>query len=240
MKIIADTHTHTIACQHAYSTLLENVAWAKKIGLPIIASTEHAPSIPGAPHEWYIRNQKAYPEVIDGVVVLKGVEANIMDFDGSLDVEPKHLQKLDWVIASLHPACVDPGTAEDHTRAYLAVAANPDVDVIGHCGDQRFPFDYEAGVRAFGENGKIVEINNHSFLSRPGSEENCREIALLCKKYRVPVVVNSDAHFAMEIGAFPHALAMLEAIDFPEDLVLNADYDRFMDLARKKSGRKLI
>ena len=84
---------------------------------------------------------------------------------------------------------------------------------------------------------KIVEINNHSFETRKGSKKNCAEIARLCKKYEVPVVVNTDAHFCTEIGHFPHALAMLEEIDFPERLVVNADYDSFLALVREKSGR---
>jgi hypothetical protein len=32
---------------------------------------------------------------------------------------------------------------------------------------------------------------------------------------------------------------MLEEIDFPEELILNADYDRFLNMARKISGREL-
>lgn len=136
--------------------------------------------------------------------------------------------------------CLTPGTVEDHTRAYLKLAENPHVDVIGHCGDERFRFDYERVIPVFGREGKIVEINNHSFAIRPGSAENCREIALLCKKHGVRVVVNTDAHFAMEIGQVPQALAMLESIDFPEELVVNADFDRFLALAREKSGRRFI
>ena len=50
MKIIADTHTHTIASTHAYSTLLENVGYAKKAGLRAIAITDHGPAMPDAPH----------------------------------------------------------------------------------------------------------------------------------------------------------------------------------------------
>lgn len=72
----------------------------KKIGLRAIANTEHAPSISGAPFIWYITNQKIIPEVIDGVIVLKGVEANVLDWEGHLDVSDERLAKLDWVIAS--------------------------------------------------------------------------------------------------------------------------------------------
>ena len=52
----------------------------------------------------------------------------------------------------------------------------------------------------FGENHKLVEINNHSFQVRPDNVENCRKIALCCKKYGVPIVVDSDAHFEERSG----------------------------------------
>ena len=156
------------------------------------------------------------------------------------DISDERLSKLDWVIASCHVDCIQPSTVEDHTNAYLQVAKNPHVDVIGHCGDDRYRFDYERVIPEFGRQGKIVEINNHSFAIRPGSAENCREIALLCKKHGVRVVVNTDAHFAMEIGQVLQALEMLESIDFPEELVVNADFDRFLALIRENSGRRFI
>ena len=53
-------------------------------------------------------------------------------------------------------------------------------------------------------------------------------------------MVNSDCHFAPNIGKVEPAVEMLEEIDFPEKLIVNADYDRFLSLARQKSGRQLI
>ncbi len=238
MNIIADTHTHTLASTHAYSTILENVAYAKKIGLKAICNTDHGPAIAGSPQVWYFFNQKALPEVIDGVMVLKGIEANIVDFTGNLDVTNEQLDKLDWVIASFHQQVVVPSTYEDHTRAYLAVAENQSVDVIGHCGEENFSHDYERCVKAYKEYGKIVEINSHSFVVRGGSKQNCPTIARLCKKYEVPVVVSSDAHFCTQIGGFSASIDMLKEIEFPEKLIINADYDRFLAVAKEKSGRE--
>ena len=43
MKIIADTHAHTLASGHAYSTIKEMAAAAKERGLKALALTEHAP-----------------------------------------------------------------------------------------------------------------------------------------------------------------------------------------------------
>ena len=69
----------------------------------------------------------------------------------------------------------------------------------------------------------MVEINNSSLLgnSRRGSEINCKEIALLCKKIGTKIIVNSDAHISFAIGGFDKAIEMLEEIDFPEELIMN-------------------
>lgn len=45
MKLIADTHTHTLASTHAYSTVLENAKFASEIGLSYLGITDHAPGM---------------------------------------------------------------------------------------------------------------------------------------------------------------------------------------------------
>lgn len=99
-----------------------------------------------------------------------------MDFDGSLDLPQKLLRRLDWVIASYHgPICM-PGTLEQNTQGWMRIAENPDVDVIGHCGDGRYVFDLEKAIKQFKAYDKIVEINAHSFTGAPRAHYNCRRL----------------------------------------------------------------
>ena len=42
-----------------------------------------------------------------------------------------------------------------------------------------------------------------------------------CKKYKVPVIVDSDAHIFYDIGNLDRAKEMLEACEFPKKLILN-------------------
>lgn len=160
-----------------------------------------------------------------------------MDADGRVDLPTRILQDLDWVIASMHPPVLPPTAYEDVTDIWLRVAENPDIDVIGHCGDGRYHYDRDKVVRAFAAHGKIVEINAHSLSVRPGSPENCREIARLCMRYGVPVVVSTDAHFYTEIGRFSPALDLLAELSFPAELILNADTERFASVVTQKTGR---
>lgn len=228
MKIIADTHTHTIISGDAFSTLYENIQFAKKQGLKYLCMTEHVCSVlPGAPQPSYFKSQHALPREFEGIRLIRGVEANIIAYDGTLDMPEDILDWLDWVIASLHTGAIPPATVKEHTSAWLAIAENPHVDVIGHCADPRYAFSIDETVRAFARNGKIVEVNNQSPVVRPGSREIALEVLTACKKYEVPVVLSSDGHFVSYIGGFAQAIALIEEADFPEELVLNADERRF-------------
>jgi putative hydrolase len=234
IKIIADTHCHTTASTHAYSSALEMITAAKKEGLYAIALTDHARSMPGAPGPWFFENLGAIPRIVDGVRVLRGIEANVVDYDGTLDVDDGLLQKMDWVVASMHDPVLPGGRGiEACTNAWLRVAENPRVNVIGHCGMETYRFDYERVLRAFRDNGKLVEINNHTFEARQSAVSNCRTIAKLCKSAGVPIIINSDAHFCTQVGHMELAFSMLREIDFPESLIVNADVARLQDYLKK-------
>lgn len=237
MKILVDTHTHTIASDHAFSTLEENARHAKKIGLEAIAVTDHGPAIPDAPHIWHFDTLNFVSRDIDGLKILYGVEANILDSDGTIDIPPSVLSKLDVVIASMHHETFTPATRKAHTQAYIGALKSPYVDIIGHSGSPEYEYDVTAVLEVAKKEGKMIEINNNSHLVRKASEENCMYIAKKCMQMGVYVVVSSDAHFSRDVGNFENALDMLKKIDFPEELIANTTLDKFLKILRQ---RKLV
>lgn len=240
MKIAGDTHTHTLMCTHAYSTILENIAQAKAIGHDFLCSTEHAPALPNTVPEAYFRNlPKTLPRVINGVVHLSGCEVNILE-DGTFDLSDAILSKLDWVIASMHSQVLSTDLGKEaYTNLWLKAAENPYVDCIGHLGQDCFPTDYERVVRAFAANHKVVEVNSHSPIARPGSEHNCPEIIRLCKQYGVKLVLSSDAHFALDIGQVDWSARLVEEAGVPEEQVINTTYERFRQALAGMRGVQL-
>lgn len=230
IKITVDTHTHTSVSTHAFSTLEENLAAAARKGMEGIAMTNHGPLL-GDGAAWFHFNSAVHlPKYVNGVRLLTGAEANIMDINGTLDIEDRLLKNLEIVIASFHTPCFAPNAPmEDVTKAWLKVLENEHVDVLGHMGDGRYMCDYEAVVKKAKEKGKIIEINNHSFKARAGSSENCKAIALLCKKHSVPIVLSTDAHFSADIGIVPYSSALVEEIGFPEELILNTSLKKLCD-----------
>lgn len=230
----ADLHTHTLCSDHAYSTLRENCLCAAERGLKGIAMTDHSPDTPDGAHLWHFRNLHVLPRFICGVSVLQGAEVNIVDRTGAVDMEEKTLEMLEWVVASMHNACMKDRSFEDCTSAYLAVAENPCIDVIGHCVTNNFPFDHEPCIKKFAEYGKLVEINESSLMYKTGARANSIEVLRLCKKYGVRIVIDSDSHFCEFIGKTPLGLQLVEETSFPQELILNAEWGRVQEYVLKK------
>ena len=234
--IIADTHCHTSVSAHAFSSLKELATQAKGKGLLAFAVTDHAPGIPDGAHEWHFATNNILPRKLEGVTLLKGVELNVMDRKGTLDLPEFKIKNLEWVIASLHEECIDPGDIEENSEVLLKIAKNPYIDVIGHCSTDMFKFDYEAVIPELAKNGKLIEINNHSLHTRPGALYNIYEILRICKKVGANIVVSSDAHIYSMVGDFETALKIINEVNFPEENIINASFDRLAEYIKDKRG----
>ena len=224
MKYLSDLHTHSIVSGHAYSTLLENINYCTEKGIKILGTSEHAPTMPGAPHYWYFGNMKVVPRVINGVTILRGCEANILDIDGSLDMTDESSRNLDYMIASFHEPVFKPKSKEENTEAILNVMDKYDkVEILGHLGNPNYELDYEAIVKKAKEKNIMIEINNSSLLgsSRVGSDVNCKKVALLCREIGTKVILTSDSHINTCIGVFNKGIELLEEIQMPKELVMN-------------------
>ncbi|MBQ8568007.1 MAG: phosphatase [Oscillospiraceae bacterium] len=236
MNICADLHTHTVASTHAYSTVAEMAAEAARKGLKAIAFTDHTPASTDGPHIWHFHNlHKAIPRELYGVKIIYGAEASVSDYEGRLDFPQKECEALDWIIGSVHTEILPSHSVEKNTETYLKLAENPLVDVIGHPANVKFLFDYEKGLKKIRECGKLVELNE-STIRWKNTEKNYIEILKLCKKYEIPIIVNTDAHFMTAAGDFTESLRMLDELDFPEKLVFNADWERVREHINKKHG----
>lgn len=240
MNICADLHTHTLASGHAFSTLEEMVAQAKALGYAGMAITDHANTMPGSPAPFYFHNLVRLPDLLpENFLLIKGIESNVMDNKGTIDVEPSLLGDFDWIIASIH-AILQQGlhSQKDVTQAWLAVAENPYVDMIGHPEQEQFRFDYDLVTKRFAANNKVVEINASSSISRPGNEDNQKELARYCKENGVFIAVNSDAHSSYGMDILSDSFAMLREIDFPTERIVNLSKENM--LAELKKHNKPI
>ncbi|MGR5236490.1 PHP domain-containing protein [Vibrio alfacsensis] len=202
MELKVDTHTHTYASGHAYSTLIENAKLAKQNGLSMFCTTDHAESMPGAPHYWFFSNQKILPRFLEGVAVIRGVEANILNIEGEIDIPHSVDRNLDWVIASFHEPVFIPANKATHTEALINVIKSGRVDALGHLGNPNFDFDFSEVLSCAKAHNVAIEINNTTLKgnSRVGSVDRCHEIAQIGKQLGVFFTTGSDAHFCHDVG----------------------------------------
>ncbi len=238
---LLDGHTHTLACGHAYSTLTELVHGAVAANLEILCMTEHAPGIPGAPEAMFFSNYRIIPRELLGVKLLLGIESNILDTQGNVDVPERPLKtnRLDIISASLHEFCISPTNKKDHTDAVIGAMNRDYVDFICHLGNPNYPIDIPAVVAEAKKTNTMIEINNGSLFVRLGSLENCVAIAKECVVREVPMIVGSDAHFYTDVGRFPYADRIMDLAEVPDELIVNLDCKRLTDYLEAK-GRKLF
>lgn len=221
MEIVADLHTHSLLCRHAYSTITEVIEAAGKCGLSGVGLTEHGPGYPGSVSYAYFNTYRDVPRQFGELQVFCGAEANFMDFSGNLDFTDEQLKKLDLVIASCHTECSPRGTMTKNTEMLLAAIKNPYVDIIGHPDHPLYPVDIDRIVKAAVKYNTALEINNSSPAARPGSEEICRKIIRAAMQYGAKLSVGSDAHYHLKVGVFDYAQRCLDEEKFPADQVIN-------------------
>lgn len=237
MKLVVDSHTHTLASAHAYSTVTELAAAAAARNLEILAVTDHAPALSDSAPALHFMNYHVLPKEMNGVRMLYGVELNILDFEGHVDLEEDILRRQDLCIASFHTMCTQAGSEAENTAAYLAAMDNPYVNIIGHPEDGYIPVDFRALVQKAKETHVLLEINNSSLRAayyRKNTRENMIQMLSLCKEAGVSVVLGTDAHYATAVGDFAEVAALLAELDFPEALVANTSAEKYLSLLARR------
>src|SRR4051812_10901436 len=192
-----DLHMHTTASD-GLQTAEEMARAARDRGLQYIAITDHSAShgfgndVSPAELERRIDEIRALNERMEGVEVLIGTESNILT-DGSLDYPDELLERLDWVIASVHTSFRM--RSKEMTARMVAAIEHPLVDAIGHPTGRKiqrrppYALDVDRVIEAAARSGTMLEINAAPDR-RDLDEIHAREAA----RAGVPVLIDSDAH----------------------------------------------
>lgn len=241
MNIQLDVHTHTIVSGHAFSTITEMVNEAQQRNIRILGITEHAQNIPGTCEPIYFWNLHVVPRQWGELRLLLGAELNILDTNGTLDEDVDYYHRLDIRIAGIHRLCWKGGNIEENTNGMIKAISNPWIDIISHPGDGTADLLFEPIVLAAKENNTLLEINNSSLKPCRGklskSLPNNMEILRLCKKYEVPVILGSDAHFHKDIANYENIYPLLAETEFPESLIMNDKPEIFLKRLEEKHSR---
>lgn len=180
------------------------------------------------------RQPKVLPRFLEGVALIRGVEANILNLAGDIDIPPQVELRLDWMIGSLHEPVLVPSTKQEHTQMLINAIEQGRIDALGHLGNPRFDFDFEAVIESAAKHHVAIEINNSSLegQSRVGSKERCYAIAEVAKQAGAYITTGSDAHFCTYIGGFESAIPLLESVGVDEDKVITRSARDFLNFLR--------
>jgi putative hydrolase len=244
MRHLTDTHAHTVASTHAYSTVEEYFRAAADKGLQLFSITDHGPEMPDSPHPWHFGNMRVLPRIRYGVAMLRGIEANILSTEHRpLDVNETLMSFMDFGIASFHEPVFQPSDRKAHTQAMIAAMETGLIQILGHPGNPNYPINIEEVVRAARDNNVLIEINNSSFVSsRLGSEPYCIEILETVQALDWKVALSSDSHVHYTVGDVDTALEKIERIGFPEDKIVTLNARRLLEFLgehRKPVAREL-
>lgn len=221
----ADLHTHTVASGHADNTISEMVEEAIKKGITLLGITEHCVVMPGTCSYEYFENISKEEHTYNGIDVLFGVELNILDYNGTVDMDEQLLRKMDLAIASIHAGIgYEVGNIEENTAAIIGAIRNPYINIIGHLDDKNIPVDYSRVMEEAIKNNTLLEFNNNSLVEgcwRQNPEENLKTILQICRENNYPICINSDAHCTDNLGRHKEALELIQDVGFPKELILN-------------------
>ncbi len=214
-----DLHSHTIYSQCGLHTILEMLNAAKDAGLKALAITDHGPALNGRQNgPFFDRLNQPVP----GIQLLKGVECNVIDESGTVDLSERYISLSDVLLVGLHGNLPDNWNRETSTGALIsALEKQPWLDIVTHPLNFDFQVDFRALAGAAREMGRALEFNvSKIHLGRVSIDEN-REFIRICKEEGCLVAVNTDSHAVGELGKTEAMEELMKLEDFPDDRVVN-------------------
>lgn len=198
---------------------MELLERARTLGMKGFAVTDHGLTLGGRLNSvFFERFVSPYPEV----TVLKGVECNVVDGDGSIDLPVEYLKWMDIVLAGLHPNTEKKMSERTCTDLLVNVLRkNSTIDLITHPNDPGYPVDFQTLAREGAKRGVALELNNSKIRYRRSSEQEAVRLLEACREHRCGIAVCSDTHSLHELGDDSAVSPLLKQIGFPEELVVN-------------------
>jgi DNA polymerase (family 10) len=243
--IRGDLHCHT-TLSDGRNTLEQMAEGAIRRGYSYLAVTDHSASHGFGDHVTPEALEERIAEVAGINATLKGKrfrllagsEVNI-GLDGSLDYDDELLERLDWVVASIHTSFRI--SAKEMTERVVAATEHPLVDCIGHLTGRligrREPYDIdvEAVAEAAARTGTMLEINGN-----PNRRDLSDRHARLAAEAGVTICLNTDAHGVDTMANIVYAVANARRAWLSAEQIANTrnwrDFQKLRKRARARTG----
>lgn len=230
-------------CHTSYSdgsATVEQLALAcQAAGYQYLGITDHSQAAAyagGLRPEDLARQAEEIDEVntrLNGFRVLKGIEADILQ-DGKVDYDEKVLERLDFVIASIHSR-FNLGERE-MTARMLAAMDNPFLTIIGHptgrllLSRDPYPIDLDAVIEKAAATGVALEIN-----ADPHRLDLDWRVLRRARDKGVAISIGADAHNVAGLGYVEYGVGMARKGWLGREDILNAkSASDFVDFAQRR------
>jgi DNA polymerase (family 10) len=230
-------------CHTSYSdgsNTVEELAMAcKAAGYDYLGVTDHSQAAAyagGLRPDDLARQAEEIDEVnarLEGFRVLKGIEADILQ-DGRIDYEERVLERLDFVIASVHSR-FNMGEKE-MTARMLTAMDNPYLTIIGHptgrllLARDPYPIDLDAVIDKAAEAGIALEIN-----ADPHRLDLDWRVLRQARDRGVAISIGADAHSVAGLGYVEYGIGMARKGWLGPNDILNArPVGEFVAYARRR------
>jgi DNA polymerase (family 10) len=197
-----DLHAHTKATD-GHATLKEMADAAKERGYHYLAITDHSKRVTMARGLDAKRLSEQIEEIdrlnekLKGIVLLKGIEADILE-DGSLDLPDDILKELDLTVCSVHYN--RKLSRKKMTERVIRAMDNPYFNIFAHPTgrliNERGPYeiDLERIMEAAKERGCFLEINAH-----PDRLDLADRHCKMAKEMGLKLAISTDAHSTADL-----------------------------------------
>ncbi len=236
-SIKGDLHMHS-QWTDGRNSIEEMALAAKKMGYEYIGITDHSKRmrmVRGLDEKRLIKQMEEIDTLnnkIEGIRILKGIEVDILE-DGSLDLSLEVLERLDYVIASVHSHFSL--SRKKQTMRIIRALSLDVVSILGHPSGRllgkRPPMeiDMEEVLKVAREKGCIMELN-----SQPDRLDLNDRYLKKAKEMGIKIAINSDAHHALGLGVMRFGInqarrGWLE----PEDVINTLSLEEILPLLKK-------
>jgi putative hydrolase len=221
-------------------TLEEIVESGLSLGYEYCAVTDHSYGLPIARGVSMARLQAQHNamEALNAANagrfrLLKGIEANIRA-DGSVDMEPDELARLEIVVAAPHSVL---RSKDSQTARMVRAVTSPQVHILGHPRGRKYgarpgvTADWDAVFEAAARAGVAIEIDGD-----PSRQDIDYLLARRALDAGCLFALDSDAHSTPELQYAETAIAHARLAGIPPERVINCwPLDRLLDWAARRS-----
>jgi len=238
-----DLHVHSLQSFCGFHTILEIVQIASGKGMRLVNVSDHGDGLGRAMNFGVITDRQRLPNPIvlpngSSIQVLRGIEANIMDAEGTTDIPQKLIPKFDLISIGFH-YCGLPqnGSQAENTRALQNTLKKNPVDLLTHPCIATYPLDIPTVVDLSLQYGFALEINNTNLRVEKTDLKKLEQMIALALDRGAILVENSDGHTYYEMGENEKSTEFLSGMGLDgDDFLLNRDDRRLDQFIRERTA----